>query len=391
MDLTYSEEQLMLKDSINAFLTKDYGPVHSGATSRMETGRDGAFWRRFADLGWLALPIPEQYGGLGGSAIETALLMEGFGRHLVMEPWLPACILGAGAIARFGADDHRAMLLPDIAAGNAYPALAHIERQAGYDLTHVSTRADRTASGYRLTGGKTHVLGAAGAGCFLVSARFDNEPSSGSGIGLCIVPPDAKGLSIDAYRLIDGSRAVRLTLEKVEVGAREVLAHDIDPGELEALFDTATAALLADSVGAMEALLETTVEYLKQRTQFGKPLSQFQALRHRVAEMKIRCEEARAAMMLASLSLEKPQAFRIRSICGAKITISRGAKLVAQEAMQLHGAMGVSEETSVGRWFKRLQVNEATFGSTLHHLKRYSAAITTDGAARRGLLESAAA
>lgn len=388
MDLTYSDEQIMLRDSVEGFLRKTYTLSQRHEALSSDLGYDRDVWAQFADLGWLALPLPESHGGVGGGAIETAILMEGFGRALVVEPWAAAIALAADAIIRFGSEVSKTALLPDIASGQSYPAFAHIEREAGYNLAHVATTARPCGSGHVLNGKKCHVLGATGAGYFLVSARTGGAIASETGICIFIVPRDSKGLTVEPYQLVDGTRAARLTLEGVAVSEDALLADEISFDALEALFDAVIAATMADSVGAMDAMLQATIEYLKQRTQFGKPLSQFQALKHRLAEMKIKCEEARAASLLATLSLDKPRAFRVRCVSGAKAKIGRVSSQVAQEAMQLHGAMGVSEETPIGQWFKRLYVFETSFGSTSYHLNRYREAILTGDMVRGGLLDS---
>lgn len=389
MNLTLSEEQLMLRDSVDSFLAKHYTLSVRQEAISSPLGYDAAIWRHFAELGWLALPLPEAYGGLGGSPVDTAILMEAFGRALVVEPWLPAAVIGANTIMRFGSDIAKAALLPDIASGVNCPALAHIERQAGYNLSHVATTAQATATGFNLSGNKFHVVGANCGSYFLITARQQASVDSPSGIGIFIVPRDAKGLQIIQYPLVDGTRAARLELDNVHISKDALLAENIALEDLEALFDTALAAMMADAVGAMGKLLEATIEHCQQRTQFGKPLAEFQALRHRIAEMKIRCEEARAAALLAALSLDKPRNFRVRCISSAKAKIGNSSRKVAQEAMQLHGAMGISEETSIGQLFKRLFVFETSFGSTAWHLTRYRETLVSTTMARTGVLDSA--
>lgn len=388
MDLTYSPEQIMLRDNAFRFLDEKYTAERREAALSSATGHDAAIWREFADLGWLGLPFLEDDGGFGGGHVEAAILMEAFGRSLVAEPWLAAVILAGQIIARFAGPDHKQALLPPLIGGGSYSVLAHIERDAGYRLTHVSSRAKRVKGGYVLQGRKTHVLGALGAQSYLVTARLSGGADDDTGIAVFLVPRGAPQLTISPYRLMDRTPTARLTLDNVRVSAADLVVENLTAEMLDQLFDTANAALAADAVGAMNALLAATINYTKERQQFGKPLSQFQALRHRISEMAIKCEEARAAALLATLSLSGPASFRARCVSGAKAKIGRISRQVAQEAIQLQGAMGISMEMPVGHWFKRLFVFENTFGSTAYHLQRYRDAIVAPGTSGRGLLQA---
>lgn len=385
MDLSYSSEQVMLRDSARRFLAENY-PFDRRQAIAAGEGFDRALWSRFAELGWLGLPFAEENGGFGGGAVEIGILMEAFGRALVIEPWLPAVVLAGGLVERLGTAAQRESILLPLIAGDAIPAFAHQEREAGAHLAHVATRALRHGSSFRIEGRKTLVLGGPFADTFLVSARLSGRPTDPEGLSLFIVPANAPGLRVTPYRLVDGSRAADLEVDGVVIDEDARLGGGDVHDAIEAAFDRATAALASEAVGAMDALLDATVAHAKQRVQFGKPLATFQALQHRMAEMAVKCQEARASALLATLSADAPRLTRVRGVSGAKAKIGRISRHVAQEAIQLHGAMGFSEELAVGSWFKRLFAIENLLGSTAHHLKRYGEAIRHPDLAGRGLL-----
>ena len=387
MNLTYSPEQILLRDSAFRFLDDNYTTQRRNAACASASGHIEATWREFAALGWLGMPFKEEDGGFGGGAIETAILMEAFGRSLVIEPWLPAVLMAGQVIARCA--DNKARFLEPLIAGESYAVLAHIEREAGYNLAHVATEARAAPGGYVLQGRKTYVLGAAGASWLLVTARLPGDPIDASDFAVFCVARDAPGLKITPYRLLNQCSAAHVELDNVTVARADLIVERLPRNELERVFDVAIAAMTADAVGAMDALLATTIRYTKERKQFGKPIAEFQALRHRMAEMAIKCETAQASALLAALSLERPRDFRVRCVSGAKMKVGREARHVAQEAIQLHGAMGVSEEMPVGQWFKRLFVFENSFGSTAYHLQRFRQVTATPGMIAGGLLTAA--
>lgn len=370
MDLNHSPEQLMLKESAARFLSGASTFERRRQIIACESGMNERIWKSFAELGWLALPFFEDNGGLGCGAVEIALLMEEIGKALVTEPYLASVVLAGGLAERLGSADQRARILAPLIAGNSRPALAHMERKTGRDL-RIATRAVRHSSDHLISGRKSIVFGGSSADMFLVSAKLSDDQ-----LALFIVPADAAGLHRTDIRLVDGSRACDLDLHEVRVPAEDlVCADDRLLPELEAAYDRAIAALSADAVGAMDALLAATIAYTKQRVQFGKPLASFQALQHRMAEMAVKCEEARASALLATLSVDAPRPTRIRAVSGAKAKIGKVSRHVSQEAIQLHGAMGFSEEMPVGSWFRRLYAFENMFGSTAEHLARYGAII----------------
>lgn len=366
MDLNYSEEQLLLKESAVRFLQDKYSFERRRQIVATQAGWDKDVWQSFAELGWLALPFSEENGGLGGGPVEVSLLMEAMGRALVVEPYLASVILAGGLVERLGNADQKRDILEPLMAGTSRPALAHTERETGNDLARISTTARRDGADFVLSGEKSLVLGGPSAEIYLVSAKLTDT------IRVFVVPASADGLTCNNVRLVDGARASDLMLSDVRVDADALLDGRPDTlDELENVYDRATAALTSDAVGAMEALLDATVAYTKGRVQFGKPLAGFQALQHRMAEMAVKCQEARASALLATLCVDAPRAMRMRGVSGAKAKIGRVSRHVAQEAIQMHGAMGFSEEMPVGAWFKRLFAFENQFGSTADHLARY--------------------
>jgi len=369
MNLNYTEEQILLKEAADRFLKDRYGSGQRRKSVASAAACDGAVWAGFAEQGWLALPFPEEDGGLGGGAVDVGLLMEAIGRAQVVEPYVAAVVLAGGLVERLADEAQKRDLLAPLIAGTRRLALAHMEPESGNDLARITAVARRGRDGFVLSGRKSLVLGGPAADILLVSARLDET------IRLFAVPAGASGLTATAVRLVDGSMASDLVLSDIHVPAVALLGDGDALAEIEAAYDRATAALCAEAVGAMDALLDATVSYTKERVQFGKPLASFQALQHRMAEMAVKCQEARASALLAMLSADAPRPARIRGVSGAKARIGKAARHVAQEAIQLHGAMGFSEEMPVGTWFRRLYAFENQFGSTAEHLARYGAVI----------------
>ncbi|CDN50763.1 acyl-CoA dehydrogenase family protein [Neorhizobium galegae] len=366
MDLNYSDEQLLLKESAERFLKDRYDFEKRNKIVASETGFDAGIWSEMADLGWLALPFAEENGGLGGGAVEISLIMEAIGRALVVEPYLASIILAGGLVEKLGSEEQRAEILGGLIAGTSRPALAHAERQSGFDLGNIAATATPSGEIYRISGEKPLVAGGSFADIFLVSAKLDGI------VKLFVVPGDAAGLTRTEVKLVDGSRASDLVLDNVSVPASALLGAAADTlFEIEAAHDRVNAALASEAVGIMDALIDATVAYTRERVQFGKPLAAFQALQHRMAEMAVKCQEARGSALLATLSVDAPRPMRIRGVSGARAKIGKISRSVAQEAIQLHGAMGFSEEMPIGAWFRRLYAIENTFGTTADHLKRY--------------------
>jgi pimeloyl-CoA dehydrogenase len=368
MDFSYSDEQQMLRDSVDR-----YGAENWAASDRLKilaAGPEAAKrrWAEMADLGWLMLPIAEADGGLGGGPVETMAVMEGIGRHLIAAPYVSCCVLVPALLAgsEAGAD-----LLARIGAGEALAAAGLIEADGGYDLHRVATRAEQGPEGWRLWGAKAHVEDGADADWFLVSARTAGGTDERDGIGLFLLPRAADGLTVETFRAIDGHRHARLTLENVAglpVGDAESALPVI-----EAAVDRAIVAQLAEAVGSMEAASATTLDYIRTRQQFGVVIGSFQVLQHRMVDMIIAGEEARSMAYHATLNLHRDPAERARAVAAGKVRVSESGIYVGQQAVQLHGGVGISEELIVSHHLRRQMMLNLAFGPADHHRARFAA------------------
>lgn len=361
MDFDPTDDQRLLTESVARLLADHYGFAERKALLATPEGWSRALWRQYAELGLLGLPIPEEHGGFGGGPVDVMLLMQAFGRHLVLEPYLATVVLGATAIRLAGSPGQQAEILPAVAEGALTLAFAHGERQSRYDLDDVLTTATPAGQGFTLEGGKSVVLHGADADRLIVSAL------SPAGLSLFLVAGDAPGLLRRGYPLRDGTRAAELSLSGVpasllgpEGGAMPIIAQVIEAG---------IAATSAEAIGAMEAMQSMTLDYLKTRTQFGRPIGDNQALQHRAAEMLVALEQGRSMAMLATMTLDETDpAQRARSISMAKVGVGQAGRFVSQNAIQLHGSIGMTNEYAVGHYFRRVMVIEHMFGDTAHHL-----------------------
>ena len=374
MDLNLSDEQRMLRESADRFVGETYTADHRRKLANDPLGFSADIWKQFAELGWLALPIPEGYGGLGGGAVEIGILMEAFGRGLVSEPYLSTIVIGAALISECGSEAQKQALLPKVADGSLYLAFAHSERAARFDLADVATIAKQTPEGWRLDGRKTAVLDGNAAGQIIVSARISEGNGTAGKLCLFLVPHGAPGLTLRDFQRLGGGRACNIELKDVRLPADALLGHGSDAlPAIEAVVDRAMAALGAEAVGIMQTLLDQTLEYTKIRKQFGRPLSANQVIRHRLADMAMQCDEARSMALRAALMADAEPVARSRAASGAKAKIGKCARFVAEQSVQLHGAMGVTEELDIGSYFKRLLAFETLFGGSAHHYRRHAA------------------
>ena len=368
MDFNYTDEQNALRDTLTRFIAKDYGFEQRRALAKSETGFSRDHWAQFAELGLLALPFPEDFGGLNGNAVDTMLVMDAFGRGLVLEPYLATAIIAGGLIRDAGSAAQKEALLPAVAGGERMLALAHYEREARYKVSLVNTAAKQDGAGWTLSGAKGVVLGGGSADTLIVSAN------TAKGLSLFLVDAKAMGVTVRNTMTQDGSRAAEIALDGVAVGADALVGPE--GGALpiiERALDYGIAALCAEAVGIMAALDEATLEYLKTRKQFGQAIGRFQALQHRMVDMVIATEQARSMAMMAAVKVDSPDAAeRRRAISAAKAYIGQQARFVGQQAVQLHGGMGVVDELNVSHYFKRLTMIELTFGNTDHHLGLFS-------------------
>jgi hypothetical protein len=374
MDLTLSDEQRLLRESVDRFINETYDADHRRRSAGDPLGFSAQIWKQFAELGWLALPIGEAHGGLGAGAIETGILMEAFGRGLVAEPYLATVVIGAGLIAECGSEAQRQAILPKVVDGSPLLAFAHSERAARFDLAHVDTTARKTPDGWRLDGRKTAVLDGHAANQIIVSARIAGDNGTPGNLCLFLVPPGTSGITLRDFPRLGGGRACNLDLADVRLPADALLGDGRDClPEIEGVVDRALAALGSEAVGIMQTLLEKTLEYTKVRQQFGRPLSANQVIRHRLADMAMQCDEARSIALRAALMADAEPVARSRAASGAKAKIGKSARFVAEQAVQLHGAMGVTEELDIGSYFKRLLAFDTLFGGSAHHYRRHAA------------------
>jgi pimeloyl-CoA dehydrogenase small subunit len=373
MDFSYSTEQTLLKDSVERFLLDAYG----FETRRQLVASDEGFsrdnWALFAELGWLGMALPEEFGGSDGSAVETMIIMEVIGRGLMVEPYLASVVLGGGLVAREGSEAQRREILPALIEGKLLLAFAYAEPQSRFALNDVEVSAARDGDGYLIRGRKSVVFHAAAADKVVVSARTGGGPRDADGISLFIVENGCAGLARRDYRTVDGLRASDLEFDGVRVGA-DALIGDWGAGLplIERAIDHGIAAVCAEAVGAMAVLLEATNEYLKTRHQFGRPIGDFQVLQHRAVEMFMAAEQARSMALMATLKLGEEEAARKKALSAAKVQIGKAGRFVGQQAVQLHGGMGMTDELNVGHYFKRLTMIDTLFGNVDHHLERFA-------------------
>jgi pimeloyl-CoA dehydrogenase small subunit len=373
MDFSYSDEQTMLKDSLERFVRESYPFDKRRALAASELGFSREHWALFAELGWLGVALPEAFGGSAGSSVETMIIMEAIGRGLVVEPYLWSVVLGGALVARGGNEAQQQELLPALIEGKLLLAFAYAEPQSRYGLNDVELSATRDGGGYLLSGKKSVVFYAAAADKLIVSARTGGAPRDPEGISLFMVEGDAAGLARRDYRTVDGLRASDLALEGVRVAADALIgAAGAGLPLIELVIDHGIAAVCAEAVGAMAVLLEATNEYLKTRQQFGRPIGDFQVLQHRAVEMFMACEQARSMSLMATLKLDEEDGARKKAVSAAKVQIGKAGRFVGQQAVQLHGGMGMTDELNVGHYFKRLTMIDTLFGNTDHHLERFA-------------------
>ncbi|MSP49001.1 MAG: pimeloyl-CoA dehydrogenase small subunit [Alphaproteobacteria bacterium] len=370
MDFDLSEEQRLLKDSVERLLGDHGSFERRQAHAREPDGWSRRLWARYAELGLLGLPFEERHGGLGAGPVETMVVMEALGRALALEPYLATVVLAGGLIRHAGSDRQKSSLVPKIAGGSLILAFAQGERQARYDLADVATTARKDGDGWVLDGEKGVALHGDSADRLIVSARVAGTRRERAGIGLFLVDATALGVTRRGYPTVDGLRAAEIALSGVRVDAHDVLG---DPGKalpvIELVVDEAIAALAAESIGVMAVMHEATVEYLKTRKQFGATIGSFQVLQHRAVDMLMALEQARSMALFATMMVTEPNAGeRRKAMAATKVQIGRSGKLIGQQAIQLHGGIGMTEAYKVGHYFKRMTMIDILFGPAEHHL-----------------------
>jgi len=377
MDFIFSEEQQQLRDSLQKFIGKEYGFEARRAIIGSKSGYSDKVWAQFADMGLLGVAFDEAHGGFGGSAVDTMLVMTELGRGIVVEPYLSTVVLGGSLVGLAGSEAQKQAVLPRVVEGKLLLAAALGEPNSRFELNCVETTARRDGAGYVLNGHKAVVLHGESANRLIVSARSAGGARDAGGISLFLVDARTAGVQVRGYRTIDGMRAAEIKFANVKLGADSVLG-DVDAALplLERAADLAVSALCAEAVGAMEALNAATFEYLKTRQQFGRPIGSFQALQHRAVDMMIHCEQSRSMAYLAAVKVSSQDANeRRRTVSAAKIQIGRSGRAISQEAIQMHGGMGMSNELAAGHYAKRLTMINATLGDVDHHSERFAGAI----------------
>ncbi len=374
MNFDLSEEQKMLRDAAQKFLRTEYRFDARNQIVASASGMSREHWQRFGEFGWLGLGLPEAHGGFGG-VVELIQIAEAMGAALVVEPYLASTVLGAQALTRAGSAAQQAAWLPGLASGQRILALAHGEADARHELNYVITRATAKDGGWLLSGRKSGVLGAPWADGFVVVARTSGAADERQGISLFLVSAKTPGVQVAGYRSYDGSRAGDLILEQVVLGADALLGTEGEGlGLLEHLVDLGIVAACADALGAMGALLRKTGEYVSTRKQFDVPIASFQVIQHRLVDMFAAVEASRSLVLMAALHADHADAAtRSRAVSAAKSAIGERARYVAQQAVQLHGGVGMTDELDIGHYFRRLTLFCNLLGSTDHHLQRFAA------------------
>jgi pimeloyl-CoA dehydrogenase small subunit len=372
MDFQPSDDQRLLLESVSRMLADNYSFAQRKMYLAEPEGYSTAMWSQFAELGLLGLPFAEEYGGFGGGPQEVMLVMQAFGRVLVLEPYFPTVVLAGTAVKAAGSAEQKQAILPAIAEGRLKMTFAHGERQARYDLTDVVTTAKRNGSGWVLDGSKTVVSHGEAADRIVVSARTSGERYDEDGITLFLVDASAQGVARRGYASRDETRAADISLSNVHVTDADVLG-EVGKGlaVIQAVIDAGIAATAAETVGAMEAMNEMTLEYSKTRVQFGQPIGSYQVVQHRLADMFMAQEQGRSMAMLATMSLENPDPKqRAHDMAMAKVGIGQAGRYVSQSAVQMHGGIGMTEEYAVGHYFRRCMVIERLFGDPAYYLQK---------------------
>src|SRR5581483_575339 len=371
MDIQFTEEQELLRSSIQRFLRDQYDFDERRKIVATDEGWSRKHWNAFAELGLCAAPFRESSGGLGGGSLATMIVMQEFGRNLVVEPFFETVVLAGGLIEDTGSREPREALLPAIMDGNAIWSLAWAEGQSRYDFNNVATTARRQGDNYVLSGTKAAVIGAPWADKLIVSARTSGAPRDRAGVSLFVLDRHSPNLHLQSFKTVDGRRAAELTLTDVQVSAGQLLcAEGEGVAALEACRDRAIGALCAEAVGAMSVLNSATLEYSNARKQFGVALGTFQVLQHRMVDMFIALEESISLTQHLNLSLAAREPNGSKLASGAKSKVGYAARFVAEQAVQLHGGMGMSDELNVGHYFKRISTINIQFGDPAYHLMR---------------------
>jgi alkylation response protein AidB-like acyl-CoA dehydrogenase len=381
MDFNFSDEQQLLVDTVQRLVRDDYSFEARRDILKSKQGWSRETWQALANLGLTALNVPEEHGGLGSGPVETMLVMNALGEGLVVEPFLAAAVVTPVLLIKLGDKAAADQLLPDVASGERIIIVAHQEPQTRGELNHVATRAEKTSNGYVLDGVKNVIIGGGAADELLVTARTSGRTGDIDGISVFRVDPKAAGVTVKDYGTIDSLRAADIELKKVSVPASSLVGAEGNAfAAIEAANDQALSALCAEAVGIMKAVNATTLEYTKNRKQFGQPIARFQVLQHRMADMFLHSEQARSMSYLAAIKCVDPDAGeRRRALSAAKVIVGQAGRFVGQQAVQLHGGMGMTDELMVSHYFKRLTAIDLTLGDVDFHTQQFIASSNATG------------
>ena len=373
MDFSLSEEQQLLRDSVDKYVRERGGVERHRTLCATELAYDPDAWRQFAQLGWLGLPLNEELGGIGGGAIDLMVMGEALGKSLLRVPYLSTVVTCGGFLQRAGSPAQQQRYIPAIIDGSAQWAFAFAEQGSGYDFARVDTRAPRKGAGFVLSGRKLAVLNAHCAQHLVVTARGSGSVGKSGGVMLFIVDADMLGVHVERFAAVDGSRGAHVTLDRVVLAEEHVLGT-VDQGlqVIESVIDYAIVALASEALGAMQTLLHTTVEYTKTRKQFGQPIGKFQALQHRMADMYLKVEETRSLLYNAAIRLDQGSEASAAACAALKVKVAEAGRFVAQQAVQLHGGIGMTDELCVGHHFKRLMLLSKLYGDEDWYLRRFA-------------------
>lgn len=374
MNFDFTEEQIMLRDSVARFIQDDYDFDTRQRIAKTPEGMSRDEWKTFAELGWLSIPFAEEHGGFGGSAVDVMLIMEQLGKGLVVEPYLATVMLFGGMLQKGGTQAQQEEFIPKIIAGECLGGFAYLERQSRYELADVTTTATAAGDGYQLNGEKVVVFNGANADHFVVSARTSGEQSDEAGISLFLLPADAPGLEKVSYRLMDGQVVANLVFKDVQLPAAS-LVGELDGGFalIQEVVLEANMALAAEAVGIMEQLNAKTVEYTKTRKQFDVPISSFQALQHRMVDTFMAYEQTKSLLYRAVCALTDEEEDATTAVHALKFMVDRAGRLILGEAIQLHGGMGLTDELDIGHFAKRLMMINTSFGNGDYHQAQFNA------------------
>ncbi len=372
MDFNFTDEQNMLRDSIAKFVASAYD-FDKRKQRAADPDSSKKNWAQMAELGLMAAPLPEAYGGLGGGPVDVMVVMEEFGKGLVAEPYLQTVVIGAGFLEKAGAEAQKEEHLNAIAAGERVIAFAYAEPQGRYNLADLTTAAKKSGAGWSLSGHKAVVIGAPNADHLIVTARTGGAQRDAKGVSVFIVPKDAKGVTTRDYPTVDGFKASEVYFENVALGAEHLIgAADEALPVVEEVVDHAIAAVCAEAVGGMRQMHALTLDYAKGRKQFGVPISSFQVLQHRMVDMFTATEQSISMTYMVTLKLDAGAEERAKAASAAKVQIGKAGRFVGQSAIQIHGGMGMTDEMRVGHYFKRATMIDSQFGNVDHHLRRYT-------------------